>query len=50
MKVRIPYAIGLFPPLLATFTAAGDKIIFMPCDDLGADVLALLWHNGRKGK
>ena len=56
MKIRIPFAFGLFVALLTVVAAAESKtatrpnIIFVLCDDLGTGDLGVLWQNGRKGK
>ena len=56
MKMRIPFAFGLFAALLTVVAAAESKtatrpnIIFVLCDDLGTGDLGVLWQNGRKGK
>ena len=56
MKIRIPFAFGLFVALLTVVAAAESKtatrpnIIFVLCDDLGTGDLGVLWQNGRNGK
>ena len=56
MKMRIPFAFGLFAALLTAVAAAESKtatrpnIIFVLCDDLGTGDLGVLWQNGRNGK
>jgi arylsulfatase A-like enzyme len=55
MKMRIPFAFGLFAALLSLGTAAEPKkadrpnVIFVLCDDLGPGDLGVLWQNARKG-